>query len=135
MRDNYYRTGEGFLCVYSITREDTLSILKSFRDQIIRVCFAFSLSLLIPVLLKKTQVTENEHIPFVVVGNKSDLEDKREVQKEKGQEMADTFNAPFMETSAKTNANVQEAFFELVHKIIEQKLEAAGEKGKKCLLM
>ena len=71
----------------------------------------------------------------MVVGNKADLEDKREVQREKGKEMADSFNAPFLETSAKTNANVKEAFLELVHKIIEQKLEAAGEKGKKCLLM
>ena len=37
MRDNYYRTGEGFLCVYSITIEDSWRQLKEFHEQIQRV--------------------------------------------------------------------------------------------------
>ncbi|KAL6042770.1 Ras-related protein Ral-a [Balamuthia mandrillaris] len=116
MRDNYYRTGEGFMCVYSITMEDSYNALKSFHEQILRV-------------------TENPNIPFLVLGNKCDLEDKRQVSKEKGKELADLLKAPFMETSAKTNTNVQEAFTELVRIIMRQK-ETQDPKGKKnCIMM
>lgn len=37
MRDNYYRTGEGFLLVYSITVEETFKDLKELRQGILRV--------------------------------------------------------------------------------------------------
>ena len=37
MRDNYYRTGEGFLCVYSITMVESFEKLESFFEQILRV--------------------------------------------------------------------------------------------------
>lgn len=114
MRDNYYRTGEGFLCVYSITIEDSYRLLTNFHEQILRV-------------------TENDGIPFVVAGNKADLEDKRQVTKQQGQELAQKFNAPFLETSAKKNTNVTEAFFELVRRIKACK-SVGNEEGKKCIL-
>ena len=37
MRDQYMRTGEGFICVYSITSRSSFDEVTSFRDQIIRV--------------------------------------------------------------------------------------------------
>ena len=37
MRDNYYRTGEGFMCVYSIVMEESFEKLENFFDQILRV--------------------------------------------------------------------------------------------------
>ena len=37
MRDNYYRTGEGFMCVYSIVMEDSFEKLENFFEQILRV--------------------------------------------------------------------------------------------------
>jgi len=114
MRDNYYRTGEGFLCVYSITIEDSWRQLKEFHEQIQRV-------------------TENEEMPFVVVGNKADLEEKRQVSYKQGKELADTLHAEFYETSAKTNTNVEEAFLALVRKIREVKLRGVKE-GTRCSL-
>lgn len=50
----------------------------------------------------------SRHIPKVVVGNKCDLEEKREVTREEGQRMADNYGATFFEISAKTNVNVYE---------------------------
>jgi len=49
-----------------------------------------------------------ENIVIAIAGNKCDLEDKREVEKETAQTYADEINAIFVETSAKTGDNVQE---------------------------
>jgi GTPase KRas len=53
----------------------------------------------------------------IVIGNKSDLEDEREVSKEAGEQYAKTINAIFKEASAKTKTNVEESIFELVRKM------------------
>ena len=49
-------------------------------------------------------------IYMVLVGNKSDLEDKRQVSTEEGQELADKYGMLFFETSAKNGQNVEEIF-------------------------
>jgi GTPase SAR1 family protein len=125
MRDNYYRTGEGFLCVYSITIEDSYRLLTNFHEQILRVTendgvrgHVLSLSLArwgrdrssvacavcgvrcavcFRVVRVRWFVATQTQIPFVVAGNKADLEDKRQVTKQQGQELAQKFNAPFLE--------------------------------------
>ena len=60
---------------------------------------------------------------FVRVGNKSDLEDKRQVNTEEGQQLADKYGIPFYEASAKTGKNVDEIFYntaaEIARKIEE----------------
>lgn len=37
MRDNYFRTGEGFLCVYSMTMQNSFDLMPTFHEQILRV--------------------------------------------------------------------------------------------------
>lgn len=49
---------------------------------------------------------EDENVPFLLVGNKSDLEDKRQVSVEEAKNRADQWNVNYVETSAKTRANV-----------------------------
>ena len=48
----------------------------------------------------------DENIPFLLVGNKADLEDKRQVTIEEAQARAQQWSVPYVETSAKTRANV-----------------------------
>uniref|UniRef100_A0A6B2LKK3 small monomeric GTPase n=1 Tax=Arcella intermedia TaxID=1963864 RepID=A0A6B2LKK3_9EUKA len=98
VRDQYMRTGDGFLCVYSITN------LTSFEE---------SLNLHTHIL----RVKDVETIPFVLVGNKCDLEKDREVQLEQGQNLAASLKCPFMEASAKARTNVVESFEALVREI------------------
>lgn len=62
-------------------------LLPSSREQILRV-------------------KEDENVPFLLVGNKSDLEDKRQVSVEEAKNRADQWNVNYVETSAKTRANV-----------------------------
>nr|5WDR_A Chain A, Ras protein [Choanoflagellata]5WDR_B Chain B, Ras protein [Choanoflagellata]5WDS_A Chain A, Ras protein [Choanoflagellata]5WDS_B Chain B, Ras protein [Choanoflagellata] len=98
MRDQYMRTGEGFLCVYSIDSQQSLDEIHSFREQILRV-------------------KDQDEVPMILVGNKCDLEEHREVSTEAGQAVAKSYSIPFMETSAKKRINVEEAFYQLVREI------------------
>lgn len=50
----------------------------------------------------------------ILVGNKCDLDGARVVSTRQGSDVAAALGIPFMETSAKTSHNIQEAFFELI---------------------
>lgn len=100
MREQYMRTGEGFLLVYSVTSRTSFDELMTYYQQIQRV-------------------KDVEYVPVVVVGNKSDLEEERQVAYEDGLNMAKQINAPFLETSAKQAVNVDEAFYTLVRLVRE----------------
>ena len=49
----------------------------------------------------------------ILIGNKSDWTDKRAVTEEEGRELAEELGIKFIETSAKINEGVEEAFFTL----------------------
>ncbi|KAK3939822.1 ras small monomeric GTPase [Diplogelasinospora grovesii] len=98
MREQYMRTGEGFLLVYSITSKASFDEITTFKEQILRV-------------------KDKDHFPMVVVGNKCDLESDREVSKQQGQDLATSFGCKFVETSAKSRTNVETAFYDVVRAI------------------
>jgi len=99
MRDQYMRTGDGFLMVYDITNSQTFDDLKDIHTAITRV------------------KDEEDSIPIVVVGNKIDLEKERQVTKEQGEIFAKSRSIPLFETSAKDASNVETCFYELVREI------------------
>ena len=57
------------------------------------------------------RVKNDDNIPFLLVGNKADLEDKRRVTVAESQAKAQQWNVPYVETSAKTRANVDKVSF------------------------
>jgi GTPase SAR1 family protein len=54
---------------------------------------------------------------MVLAGNKCDLEDDRDVSREQGQNLAQTWGCTFLESSARKKVNVDEIFFDLVRQI------------------
>jgi Ras-related protein Rab-8A len=55
----------------------------------------------------------SEGVNKILIGNKSDWTDKRAVTEELGRELAEELGIKFIETSAKINDGVEEAFFTL----------------------
>lgn len=98
MRDSYMRAGEGFLVIYAVNSRSSFDEISSFREQI-------------------TRVKDSDDIPMIIIGNKIDLEDERQVSYGEGCDLSKSFSCPFIETSAKTRINVEEAFFNLVREI------------------
>jgi small GTP-binding protein len=101
MRELYMKNGEGFVLVYSITSLRSLEDLDPIRQGIIRH--------------KNTS-----NVPMVLVGNKCDLEKKREVETKDGKELAKSYGCPFLESSAKTDLNISEIFYSLIDQIWEK---------------
>jgi len=97
MRDQYIRTGQGFLLVFSVASLTSFQAVTSFYERIM-------------------QVKECDVVPMVIVGNKVDLPN-RTVSTKQGQDLADKFAVPYIEASAKTRLNVEEAFYSLVREI------------------
>ena len=118
MRDLYMRNGQGFALVYSITSRASFEELAQLRYQILVVKDAF-------------------HVPMVLVGNKCDLENEREVSTDEGQSLARQWgNITFMETSAKSKINTSEIFYDLVRQIISlQRKKLKARRRRRCLLL
>ncbi|KAG2208193.1 hypothetical protein INT46_000235 [Mucor plumbeus] len=120
IRDNYYRSGEGFLCVFSVCEQESLDHTQEFRDQILRVL-------------------DDESIPFVLVGNKVDLAHLCVVDSNEPQQIAQNWGCPYIETSAKTRQNVEEAYCTLMRLIAKRKetlyREEAKSKKSSCIIL
>jgi len=101
LQSQWIRSGEGFVLLYSITERSTFDEVEKFRTKILNV----------------KDVSSENSPPIVLVGNKADLADAREVSTNEGQELAKIMACDFFEASAKTRLNVQESFFQLVRRI------------------
>lgn len=126
MRDQYMKTGQGFLLVFSLTNKDTFSDCSELRLRIL-------------------QANDRDRVPLVLVGNKSDMVDERQVTTKEAQDLARNFGVQFFATSAKTRTNVDEIFYELVREVRKDitarqvgtggAAASSGRKKRKCLIL
>ena len=103
---SYYRGGNGILVVYDITDRESFNNLNSWLIEI--------------------EKSANKNVYKILIGNKCDLEEKRAVTYQEGKDFADSNGMKFIETSAKTCQQVNEAFETLTQEII--KLNASKDK-------
>lgn len=94
---SYYRGAAGALLVYDITRRETFNHLTRW--------------------LEEARQNANANMVILLVGNKVDLEHRRAVSFEEGQKFAEENGLIFLEASAKTAKNVEEAFVSTAAKI------------------
>ena len=74
--------------------------------------------------LQKSMVSMPETFPFMVVGNKLDLaEDSRVVDRAVGEDFCKREGMEFIETSARDNLNVEEAFAQLAEQALKRQAE------------
>ncbi|XP_053274423.1 ras-related protein Rab-3D [Pleuronectes platessa] len=102
----YYRGAMGFLLMYDITSEDSFCAVQDWATQI------------------KTYSWDNAQV--VLVGNKLDLEEERQVQTEDAHRLASELGFEFFEASAKDNVNVKQVFEKLVDVICEKMNETVN---------
>ena len=99
MREQYMKSGLGFVLVYSITDAESFLQLKTIYAH-----------------LRRTK-GEGAVLPCIVVGNKTDLANQRSVSQEEGQTFANQVNCPFVEVSAMNRGQVEDLFATLVRSI------------------
>ncbi|KAL2476578.1 Glucose-1-phosphate adenylyltransferase small subunit [Abeliophyllum distichum] len=97
---SYYRGAAGALLVYDITRRETFNHLASW--------------------LEDARQHANANMTIMLIGNKSDLAHRRAVSTEEGEQFAREHGLIFMEASAKTAQNVEEAFIKTASMIYKK---------------
>ena len=107
---SYYRGAHGILLIYDVTDKDSF---KNLSNWIIEI-----------------EKNSSKQVLKVLIGNKTDLEDKRVVTYNQGKEFADTYGLKYIETSAKKNLNVNEAFETLGRELIIASEEKKNYKTK-----
>uniref|UniRef100_A0A7S1TN65 Uncharacterized protein n=1 Tax=Erythrolobus australicus TaxID=1077150 RepID=A0A7S1TN65_9RHOD len=94
----YYRGAHGIVITYDITDRKSFENVKSWMDEIGKY--------------------GSDRVNKLLVGNKSDKVDQRAVETSEGQELADALGMKFLETSAKTSENVEQAFITMTREIM-----------------
>lgn len=117
IRDSYYKQGDGFVVVFAIEERDSWTQVLAIRDQICRAL-------------------NDDHPPLVLVGNKADLDLRRQVTLQEAEAAASKWgNCEYLEASAKDGRNVDQAFESILRRVFAIKdrqamgasAEAAGD--------
>lgn len=96
----YYRGAMGIMLVYDVTKEATFENIKTW--------------------IRNTDEHAAADVEKMILGNKCDMNELRQVSKERGEKLAIEHNIKFMETSAVSSINVEEAFYTLARDIKEK---------------
>jgi len=101
LRESYLRGASGALLVFDLTNKTTFHHIYEWVDELHKFC--------------------GKDIPKFLLGNKVDITAKREVQEDAGSNMAKELNVDYLETSAKSGQNVNQAFNTIVQLILRNK--------------
>ncbi|XP_077423244.1 ras-related protein Rab-8B [Vanacampus margaritifer] len=111
----YYRGAMGIMLVYDITNEKSFENIKNW--------------------IRNIEEHATSDVEKMILGNKCDMSDMRQVSKDRGEKLAIDYGVKFLETSAKTSLNVEEAFYnigrDILHNLSSKTPDSlAGGSGK-----
>ena len=111
LQDHWIRESEIFILVYSITSKASFNYID--------------------MLIKKIKRNkDNKKVPMMICGNKSDLNNIRQVSTLEGKDFSQSIDCPFIETSAKTGINVQTLFSDTIKLYIN--MQNHDRNNKRC---
>ena len=100
MLDTWINSADGFILVYSIDNKDSFESTKTRYDRIMKL-------------------KANQKVSIVVVGNKCDLEEKRQVTREEVESYCNENKIYFLEASALKTINIKEAFLSVARGLLK----------------
>ncbi|EAL72419.1 Ras GTPase [Dictyostelium discoideum AX4] len=103
IRNHWIKSCEGFILVYSVTSRSSFDQIQSFLDQI--------------------KFLKSEKVPIIMIANKSDLDDERQVTYQEGENFANRFGMSFMEVSAKYKLNIDEVFNQIAQHCVKRRCD------------
>ena len=93
---------DGVILMYDITKKDSFNSVSEWINNIYDI--------------------KEKNFPFILVGNKCDLKDEREISEEEGLEVAEKYKTKYFEVSSREGINVEKAIDELLNKIISKNI-------------
>jgi Ras-related protein Rab-1A len=112
---SYYKGAHGIIVVYDITDKESFKNIDTWMNEV--------------------EKHASDNVSRILVGNKCDMDESRQVSTDEGKELADQYNIRFMETSAKESANVEEAFTlmtkEIKSRVVHTEARKPTQTGKK----
>ena len=93
----FYRGSDACVLVYDVTEEKSFAQIEHWRQS----------------FLDQASPEDSGNFPFLLIGNKTDLEDERKVETADGQSLASRHRMLFYETSAKNGSNIETAIREI----------------------
>ena len=115
LTQNYFRNAEGVLLVFDVTNIESFNNLKDWISSI-----------------KLNMEGKNIFIPVVIIGNKVDMEDQREITKEQAEKFVSENNYKYFETSAKTGMGVDKSIRELATQILKHEGQIDDQKAARA---
>ena len=112
---SYYKGAQGILLVFDVTEKESFESLNNWLIEI--------------------EKNANKNVVKILIGNKNDLEEKRVISFSQAKDFADSNGLKYVETSAKLNNNVTEAFSEIGKELMEasKDKEFFGNENKKTI--
>jgi len=107
----YYRGADGIIMVYDVTSQESFDHVEEWLSEVDRYA--------------------NENTAKLLVGNKADLIEEKQVSEETAQRFADKLGISFLETSAKTATNVDAAFLTMGKELINREKQPGNKDAQK----